>query len=322
MTELKLMIDSTNDLHDSGALRERMAEEGYLFFSKLVDPERALGVKRDIIRLLREHHIMEDGPSEEAVWSGGPEPTESEYMAVYDRIVRLDSYLRLAESPEIISLLEGVCEEGIQIWNQKLIRLVYPDPDSVAPRGVGAHQDGDPKLGYSASRFYTCWIALMEIDSKVGGLAVAPKSHKRGLLQSEGAVASSAKDSAKDTEQLQYGLDPSQLDWATANYPPGGAVIFHCLTVHRGMANHSDRIRLSCDYRYQPVSDTASWMAETLGPDVRRVAQQIDELLAGRAIYITEQPTPDILGEVRTRMLQEKSTSLERAQELVRECRG
>ena len=96
MTELKLMIDSTNDLHDSGALRERMAEEGYLFFSKLVDPERALGVKRDIIRLLREHHIMEDGPSAEPVWSGGPEPTESEYMAVYDRIVRLDSYLRLA----------------------------------------------------------------------------------------------------------------------------------------------------------------------------------------------------------------------------------
>jgi hypothetical protein len=87
------------------------------------------------------------------------------------------------------------------------------------PRGVGTHQDGDPKLGYNAESFYTCWIALMKIDRTVGGLAVSPKSHKRGLLQSEGAVASSAK----DTDQRQYGLDSSQLDWVTANYPPDSA---------------------------------------------------------------------------------------------------
>ena len=78
-------------------------------------------------------------------------------MSVYDCIVRLESFQGLAHSPEIIAVLEELCEESIQVWEQQLIRIVYPDPEATAAQGIGAHQDGDPKLEYKANRFHTGW---------------------------------------------------------------------------------------------------------------------------------------------------------------------
>ena len=132
-------------------------------------------------------------------------------------------------------------------------------------------------------------------------------------------VAASSANAIKDKA---YGLDANELEWATAEYEPGGTVIFACRTVHRGLPNHSDRIRLSGDFRYQPASASASWLTSTSGPEVRRVAQAIDETLSSRALYVTAAPTPDMLSEVRQRMLEEKNATLARARELVAQIRG
>ena len=320
MPDLAKMIDSTGLLGDAGRLRERMQEDGHLFFPRLADPDRVTAVKRDIMAILRERFIIEEDGSPDLMWSGGPQPTEAEYMAVYDRIVRLESFQGLAESPEVLAVLEAVCAGPVQVWEQQLIRLVYPDPEAEAAQGTGAHQDGDPKLGYKAGRFYTCWISLMEIDAEVGGLAVAPGSHRLGLLESAGTVASSS--ARQQGREAGYGLDPSQLSWATGDFVPGSAVLFHCRTAHRGLPNRSDRIRLSCDFRYQPAEDSASWLAHTPGPEVRRTAQQIDEVLSGRALWVTTRAEPELIGEIRRRMLEERSTTLERARELARELGG
>jgi len=316
-TDSLSMVDSTDDAEDPALLRERMEVEGYLYFRRLVEPTRALQVKREIMDVLRAHFLIAEPVEDEPLWSGGPEPTEVEWMAVYDRIVRLESFQQLARSPEIVAVLEAVCGEPIQVWEQQLIRAVFPDPDTTAPRGLGAHQDGDPKLGYQADRFYTGWVSLMDIDHTIGGLAVSPGSHTLGLLQSGGTVSATTK----DDKSREYGLDASTLEWATAEYEPGSAVIFFCRTVHRGLPNHSDRIRLSCDYRYQAATGTASWVAHTLGPDVRRGAQEIDETLSRRAFYLTARPTPAMMDEVRQRMLEERNATLVRARELVLEIK-
>lgn len=313
-----MMLDSTGERANEDLLRNRIEEEGYLYFRQLVDPDRILRAKNDIEGLLREHCILEDDGNPEPIWSGGPEPTEAEWMAVYDRIVRLESFQDVAHSPEIVSLIEAIYREPVRVWDQQLIRVVYPEPGKESARGIGAHQDGDPKLGYNARTFCTAWVALMDIDVSVGGLAVSPRTHKRGILRSEGAAASSSKDAKNNT----YGLDPAELDWATDTYQPGGTVIFACRTVHRGLPNHSDRVRLSGDFRYQPASETASWLTNTLGPDVRRVAQAVDEIVSSRALHVSARPTPEILIEVRKQMLVEKNTTLDRAQELVREIKA
>ena len=312
------MIDSTALLGEPSGLRERMGSDGYLFLPRLIDAERALAVKRDIMAVLRDHFIIEDDGASEPLWSGGPQPTEREYLAFYERIVELDSFQELARSPELIAVVETVAEGPVQVWEQQLVRIVYPDPEATAAQGVGAHQDGDPTLGYRARHFYTAWISLMEIDAALGGLAVAPGSHRLGLLRSGGAAPSSGA----GRTAAGYGLDPATLSWVSADFGPGSTVVFHCRTAHRGLPNHSDRIRLSCDYRYQPDGDSSTWLAHTPGPEVRRTAQQIDEVLSSRALYVTTRATPELIGGIRRHMLEERSTTLQRARELARELGG
>ena len=55
---------------------------------------------------------------------------------------------------------------------------------------------------------------------------------------------------------------------------------------------------------------------------MRRTAQQIDEVLSGRALWVTTRAEPELIGEIRRRMLEERSTTLERARELARELGG
>ena len=315
MSEYLKLKDSTEHMGDITRLSEILNEDGYLLLRRLVDPNRALQVKRDIMAILREHNILEDGNTDDPMWSGGPHPTEEEYMKYYDKIVRLESFNSFAGSPEIISLMEGVFGAAVQVWEQRLIRIMCPDPDAPDDIGVGAHQDGAKNLGYLANRFYTCWLPLMDIDEKIGGLAIAPGSHKLGFMEHPGSNPSSSK----EARARGFGLDSTKFTWATSDYHPGDAVFFSHIMAHRGLINRSDRIRLSCDFRYQSINDTVNWLAHTLGPDVRRVAQQIDAIIASRALYVTTHTDKETLVEVRRLMLEEKSTSLKRAQELVSE---
>ena len=137
MSDFQPFRDSTALLGDGARLRETLYGEGYLFLRRLVDPEQINKVKQDIMQILREHHIIEDDGADEPMWSGGPHPTEGEYMAFYDKIARMDSFVQLAESPEIMALMEGIFDGPVQAWTQRLIRVMYPDPDAPA-RSVSA----------------------------------------------------------------------------------------------------------------------------------------------------------------------------------------
>src|SRR5207244_2245338 len=45
------------------------------------------------------------------------------------------------------------------------------------------------------------------------------------------------------------------MEWAEDDYRLGDVVIFHSQTVHKALPNQmGNRVRLSCDFRYQPAS--------------------------------------------------------------------
>ena len=52
--------------------------------------------------------------------------------------------------------------------------------------------------------------------------------------------------------------------WLTANYRMGDLLLFPQFTIHCGLDNNSDRIRLSTDTRYQLASETydTRWVGE------------------------------------------------------------
>ena len=70
-------------------------------------------------------------------------------------------------------------------------------------------------------------------------------SHHLGLLPTHSAYGAGGR-----------GIDTDTIDlpWACGDFQIGDFILFHSLTVHKGLHNSSpDRIRLSVDYRYQGV---------------------------------------------------------------------
>ena len=312
-------IHETNQcIDDFEPLSKQLEEDGYLLLRGLVDVELVATIKEDILSILRKRNISEDDGTSEPLWSGGPPPTDDEYMAVYDSISSLKSLKDLAESPDIVKVMAGLLGSSVQVWQQLICRMIFPDPQGRAPMGLNGHQDANPKFGYMVRNFYTCWLPLMEIDANLGGLEIAPGSHKKGILVHPGTLASSTEEAKK----REAGLAAEDFEWVSSDYQPGDAVIFTSLTVHRGSPNQSDRIRLSCDFRYQAQGEWTNWMSNASGPECRRVSQQIDAVINSRALYVTTGAQGEILEEIRRRMLEEKNMNLQRAQQLVVEIQG
>ena len=311
------MLDSTAAAGDPAHLSALLAEHGYLLLRGALNRDLVQRVRDDLIAVLHDCNILES-PAVPPIWSGGPPPTEEEYMAYYERAVQLDSFNRLAESAEVRAVMEAIYDGPVQVWEQRLLRIIPPDPDGAAPLGVGAHQDGSPQLGYLTQDFCTAWVPLTDIDDRLGGLAVVPGSHRGGVRAQTGSASSSLR-----TAKTQTFEAPSAGEqWVTTTYRPGDLVVFASMTLHKGQPNTSDRLRLSCDFRYQPEGAFANWLAHTSGPEVRRVAQRIDAVITSRALFVTTHADADLRDAVRRRMLEERSTTLERARELAAELAG
>ena len=311
------MLDATAAAGDPTRLKALLAEHGYLLLRGALNRDLVQRVRDDLIAVLHDCNILES-PAAPPIWSGGPPPTEEEYMAYYERAVQLDSFNRLAESAEVRAVMEAIHDGPVQVWEQRLLRIIPPDPDGAAPLGVGAHQDGSPQLGYLTQDFCTAWVPLTDIDERLGGLAVVPGSHRGGVRAQTGSASSSLR-----TAKTQTFEAPSAGEqWVTSTYRPGDLVVFASMTLHKGQPNTSDRLRLSCDFRYQPQGAYANWLAHTSGPEVRRAAQRIDAVITSRALFVTTHADADLRDAVRRRMLEERSTTLDRARELAAELAG
>ena len=66
--------------------------------------------------------------------------------------------------------------------------------------------------------------------------------------------------------------------WLTADYRPGDLLVFHSLMIHRALPNTSDRIRLSLDTRYQPLSEPRTWQAEKTILELRHYRRSVRDI--------------------------------------------
>ncbi len=92
----------------------------------------------------------------------------------------------------------------------------------------------------------TTWVPLTDIPVRLGGLAVRPGSNLGPPLR-------------------PHVLGRGERGWATAHYPAGDALVFHCLTAHAALPNRDTMLRLSGDFRWQR-SDQAAPAQLVLGP--------------------------------------------------------
>lgn len=245
--------ESNDILTSAGALRERMAEEGYLFFRGLMPRETVLEARREI--LLKYATIGEiDGinhPVMEAIQSSRTFVDQVNLRAFTESVRSGLAYQNVVLNERVIDFYERFFDDKVHPYDFRWPRFVRPG------EGCGFHYDG-PYMNRGTDRVYTSWIPLGDVAKEEGALIVLENSHKTDEL-----LASYAKKDA-DKEKIGWlSTDPRKLQerfggrWLSTDFKAGDMLCFTMHTLHGALDNNSPvkRCRLTSDTRYQPASE-------------------------------------------------------------------
>jgi hypothetical protein len=232
MQELNL---SNHLLGDQKALQNAWDRDGYWFFRNVLDRGVISRIRGLYMQFLADHGVA-DTSDPLGRYNGGDLsklPKRNEPLAT------AQVYRELHESPEINSFFTKLfcCDPFWLPINE--YRTAPPIKELTRSRFDFIHEDGTYNEGLP---FLICWVPLAEIDDAVGGLAVVEGLHKSPCLHRKEGM----KIIPIDLNDVPAGT------WRRTTYQPGDVLLMDRHTPHSGIANLSDRLRLSLDTRILP----------------------------------------------------------------------
>jgi len=277
---LELSPEAFGELQDSSAfakdaveLRRRMARDGYLLMRGLLGREEVLEARRVVTQRLSEAGCLETGcdPIEAVAHADAKMsfmPELAERNAALEKV--------LYDGP-MMEFFESFLGGAVRHYDFTWFRAVAP--------GVGAVPHCDvPYMGRGTHHVYTAWTPIGDVDFEQGGLMVLEDSPKhvdliRPYLEKDVDVYCVNGRNAADIEagRRKFGdfdgvlsKNPVALRkklggrWLTTEFSAGDVLVFSVYTIHASLDNHSRRIRLSSDSRYQLASEPVDerWVGE------------------------------------------------------------
>ncbi len=249
---LFLKMRSSNDLlGDPTALRERMAEDSYLYFHRVLDPQKVLGLRQAILEVLARKGWIKGFLSLQAGMAICRPVHESmaEYAPTYDAIQRLEKFHSLAHDPDLLAIMGQVLGETAFPHPLKICRLGFPEHYEAS---TPPHQDFPNNQGTES--LTAAWIPVGDVPMDLGGVAILRGSHRWGLLPLPPTWAQVA------ARPRCLNACSRSCDGSPPTTPAATSFCFPSLTVHAALHNVTEfDLRISVDYRYQlegqPLTD-------------------------------------------------------------------
>ncbi len=244
MLNVEPFVDSVPLLNLPEELRVRAAEQGYLFFRGLLDPALVFDLRRQILEVCGKHGWLDqEAPLMDGISRDGSlfiEGHSPGWIAFYTDVQRLRAFNSLALDPALMAMFETLFGEPVLPHSRNICRVIFPN---ALTHTTPPHQDNFYIGGTDET--WTAWIPAGDCPASLSSLAVAPGTHKLGKLEVEKATGAGGHAALLAEDTL----------WAGGDFACGDVLICHSLTAHQGQDNQSgDRLRISLDYRYQPMS--------------------------------------------------------------------
>lgn len=232
--------------------------EGYLFIPQLVPKETVLALRSDALQVLQDHGWLDpDFPlmhgatryglsyfaSPHKHWEKFFSSLEefNRWSRAYCELIRLRRFQELGQHPALMELFESLFEGPVLPHGANGYHHLFPG-DIIQP--APAHQDHH--FFHGSTNMWAAWISLGDLPPEFGGLEILPRSHNSGLIPL-GSLA------GKVIEEVPV---PESDGWFRPTIEAGDVLIYHNLSIHRGLHNRSkNRLRLAASYRYQPRQD-------------------------------------------------------------------
>jgi len=262
--ELELGSQYLGELRDCNAimgnldaLRQRMAEDGYLLIRRFHDPERVKAARRVLLENLAANGQIDTRyPLDEGVIAEG---ARGAFLGGAKAVTHTPEFLAVVESPEVMQFFTDFLGAPAITFNYKWLRAVGKD------EFTGAHYD-IVYMGRGTTNLYTVWTPLGDVPLEKGPLAILEGSHRlEKLKETYGRV-----DVDRDRLEGWFSNDPVEMvdkfggRWLTTEFEAGDAIIFGMFTMHGSLNNVTNTYRLSCDTRYQRADEPADerWIGE------------------------------------------------------------
>ena len=250
--------DATSSADDPAALRERMAEDGYLLIRGMHDPERVRAARRAVLESLKTNgQLDESRPLDEA---GIPQGGCGAFFGGAKTVTHTPEFLGLVESPELMRFFSDFLGGAAMTFSYKWLRAIGHEGFT------GAHYD-IVYMGRGTTDLFTCWTPIGDVRYEQGPLAVIEGSHKLDRLKETCGRMDVDRD---NVSKGFFSEDPIELvdlfggRFLTAEFEVGDALIFGMYTMHGSLLNETDCYRISCDTRYQRADQPADerWIGE------------------------------------------------------------
>ena len=241
-------------VHHECELHLKLDRDGYLFFPGLIDTREIQAARNAVFKQLKDVDELV-APYEEGIFS--------------HRSRRDELYKDRGEFWEMVSNGELLRKVSNGPTLQKIASKIFGSPAvgfdylflRAVPRGRFTHLHCDSGFFTRfTKKVLTCWIAFTDITSDKGPLFVIEGSHKfmdiRKNFDNFDVVFNKEQKASIDEDPVSF-ANKRNAKLLTTNFKPGDVLIFGMHTLHGAFENHAtdDRIRLTCDIRYQPISE-------------------------------------------------------------------
>ncbi len=256
--------ESNDLLNDMSALRERMAEDGYLLIRDYLDLEWVMDARRSVLEVLDEHEMIDENHSlMEARAARSDNGKFRSAIGSHAALGKLPAVRKLVHSGRMIDFYAAFLGGEVRSFDFIWMRVMGPG------RSSAPHYD-IVYMGRGTTNLYTSWAPLGDAPLSDAALMVLENSHRLEQVKATyGQIDVDKKSNWKKTGG-SYGKDPAAIQkelgcrWLTTDFRAGDLLVFSMYTMHCSLDNRSDRIRLSSDTRYQLASEPVDerWIGE------------------------------------------------------------
>lgn len=265
--------DSMDLIDDAQALRERVAEQGYLYLKGYLRRDEVWEARLEVARRLDESGWLHpDYPIEELV------ANVSMNNPFHPELAKNNApLLKVLYDGPMMELYDRLFDGEARHFDFTWFRAVPPG-HSTPP-----HMD-IVYMGRGTHRLMTAWTPLAEVPIERGPLMILEKSHLHEKLNAnygqKDVDTFCINKRGEDYEGMGGGgnirtggwlSDKPEIlrqrlggRWLTTNFEPGDLLTFTPFTIHASLDNHSDRVRITSDSRYQLASEPVDerWIGE------------------------------------------------------------